>query len=240
MKLIFSAIAGITFWILSVTGTSTRLFEAMGQNARLNHDVILMRPAGDAKITGTVSFPRSANATGRAVKGSYGKNTSRLKSGSATEKRAVVYIASAKGNFPAPQSRPAMRQKNIAITPRILPVLAGTTVDFPNEDDLFHNIFSLSPSVKFDLGRYAKGVSKSVKFTTPGVVKVFCDIHSTMGGVVLVLQNPYYTVTEADGSYALSGVPAGTYDLVAWHEGGTQTQKITISASGVITQNFAF
>ncbi len=202
----------------------------------------ILLPA-DGKVFGKVFFSKAAAATNRSSKGLYGKSTSRLTQagGAQSDKRAVVYIVKVPGKFNAPQSHPAMRQKNVSIVPRVLPIIAGTTVDFPNEDEIFHNIFSLSPGKNFDLGRYAKGVSKSVTFSTLGNVKVFCDIHSNMGGTILVLQNPYFTITQGDGSYTLSGVPTGTFDLTAWSEsGGSQTQKITVASGAGTETTFSF
>lgn len=115
-------------------------------------------------------------------------------------------------------STPALRQRDERFSPHVLPILAGTTVQFPNDDDVFHNVFSLSSARTFDLGRYARGSSRSVNFPTAGVVQVFCHIHADMSAIVLVLDNSFYVVPDADGRFVLDGVPPGAYQLVAWHE----------------------
>jgi plastocyanin len=122
--------------------------------------------------------------------------------------------ASARSAAPAP----VMRQQGERFEPHVLPVLVGTTVTFPNDDPIYHNVFSLSRARSFDLGRYPRGSSKSVRFTTPGVVQVFCHIHADMSGYILVLENPFFVVPGADGRFALDGVPPGDYRLIAWNE----------------------
>jgi hypothetical protein len=91
-------------------------------------------------------------------------------------------------------------------------------VDFPNDDDLFHNVFSLSRTKTFNLGRYPKGATRAVRFDKPGIVKVFCDIHSHMSAAVVVFNHPWYAVPDADGRFELADVPAGDRRLTAWHE----------------------
>jgi plastocyanin len=113
---------------------------------------------------------------------------------------------------------PALRQRDERFSPHVLPILTGTTVEFPNDDDVFHNVFSLSSAKTFDLGRYARGSSRSVNFPTAGVVQVFCHIHADMNGIVLVLDNPYFVVPDSSGRFVLDGIPPGAYQLVAWHE----------------------
>ena len=108
-------------------------------------------------------------------------------------RRAVVYLETAPiGAFDEDQ-RPRMRmdQRNETFVPHLLAVPAGTVVDFPNNDSTYHNVFSLSKAKRFDLGRYARGRSKAVRFDTPGIVRVFCDIHSHMSAFVLVFGHPY-------------------------------------------------
>jgi plastocyanin len=114
--------------------------------------------------------------------------------------------------------RLVIAQHDETFVPHVLPVLRGSTVEFSNEDPVFHNVFSLSRSLSFDLGRYPKGRSKSVHFERPGTVQVFCHIHSDMSAVVLVLDNQFFTTPTAPGRYAIDAVPAGEYRLVAWHE----------------------
>jgi len=111
-----------------------------------------------------------------------------------------------------------IEQKGEVFIPHVLAVRRGSTVDFPNVDPVFHNVFSLSSARTFDLGRYPKGTSKSVRFDRPGTVQVFCHMHSDMSAVVLVLDNPFFTVPAPPGQYAIEGVPPGEYRLVAWHE----------------------
>ena len=91
-------------------------------------------------------------------------------------------------------------------------------VDFPNSDRTYHNVFSLSKTRPFDLGRYAAGRSKSVRFDRPGIVRVFCDIHSHMSAFILVFGHRFFTVTDEDGRYRLEGVPPGSYTVSVWHE----------------------
>jgi plastocyanin len=110
-----------------------------------------------------------------------------------------------------------MKQHDETFVPHVLAVVRGSTVEFPNDDPVFHNVFSLSGARTFDLGRYPKGTSKSVKFDRSGIVQVFCHIHSDMSAVVLVLDNPFFT-TPANGHYAIDGVPPGDYRVIAWHE----------------------
>jgi len=133
----------------------------------------------------------------------------------------VVYLESApalQGRSRPASGTPAMRQDGQAFVPHVLPVMKGSIVAFPNTDPVFHNVFSLSRVASFDLGRYPRGEAKSVRFDTPGIVKVFCHIHSDMSAVVLVLDNPFFSTPDGAGDFRIDGIPAGEYRAVAWHE----------------------
>lgn len=114
--------------------------------------------------------------------------------------------------------RGVMSQTQERFAPHVLSILQGGRVDFPNNDDVYHNVFSLSSVRTFDLGRYPTGNSKSITFTKPGVVQVFCHIHSDMSGIVFVLPNPFFARPDSSGSYVIDNVPAGDYTIVGWHE----------------------
>ncbi len=130
--------------------------------------------------------------------------------------------------------RAVMDQRNETFLPRLLAVQTGTTVDFPNSDSTYHNVFSLSRARRFDLGRYAAGKTKSVRFDRPGVVRVFCDIHSHMSAFVVVFNHPYFRVTDAEGRFRIDNVPPGTYTVVGWYEGEARTQRsVTVTAGAV-------
>jgi plastocyanin len=166
-----------------------------------------------------------------------GEHGGRAGRGSADVRRGLVYLATAaRGAFDEPEpGRAVMDQRNETFVPRLLAVTTGTVVDFPNSDRTYHNVFSLSRARRFDLGRYASGRSKSVRFDRPGVVRVFCDIHSHMSAFVVVFNHPYFRVTDADGRYRLENVPPGTYTVVGWYEGEARVQRsITVSAGAAV------
>ena len=150
-------------------------------------------------------------------------------------RKAVVYLETApRGAFDTPEpARLRMDQRNETFVPHVLAVTSGTVVDFPNNDSTYHNVFSLSKAKKFDLGRYARGRSKAVRFDQPGIVRVFCDIHSHMSAFVLVFSHPYFATTDTDGRYRIDNIPPGSYTVVAWHEGEQRdTRNVIIPADG--------
>ena len=114
--------------------------------------------------------------------------------------------------------RGVMAQTQERFEPHVLSILQGGRVDFPNNDDVYHNVFSLSSVRTFDLGRYPTGGSRSVTFTKPGVAQVFCHIHSDMSGIVFVLPNPFFARPDSSGAYTIENVPAGDYTIIGWHE----------------------
>ena len=114
--------------------------------------------------------------------------------------------------------RRTMEQRDEQFVPHVLPVTRGTRVAFPNADDIYHNVFSLSKAAAFDLGRYPTGQSRERQFNTPGTVQVFCHIHSDMAATVLVLANRFFAVPTANGRFAIDSIPAGDYSIVGWHE----------------------
>ena len=139
---------------------------------------------------------------------------------SSDRRRSVVYLDPApRGAFDAREEPPArLDQRDESFVPHVLAIVAGTTVDFPNSDRTYHNVFSLSKTRSFDLGRYAAGRSKAVRFDKPGIVRVFCDIHSHMSAFILVFAHRYFAVTDDDGRYHIDNVPPGSYNVVAWNE----------------------
>ena len=153
----------------------------------------------------------------------------------------VVYVDGVKGDFPAPARRPQMVQKNEAFVPHVLAVLAGSTVEFPNEDDFYHNVFSVVAGDRFDLGRYAQGRTAQQTLSKPGEVIVRCEIHSDMKAYILVLPNPFFAVPDADGRFEIRDVPPGSYSVKAWHPTlGEQTRTLTVPASGAVNVSFDF
>ncbi len=158
--------------------------------------------------------------------------------------KAVVYVETAPAGYGLRDTsgvHPKLNQQQMLFRPLVLPVLVGTTVDFPNNDDLFHNVFSYSQPKEFDLGRYPRGHVRSVRFDKPGVVKVYCDIHSYMYASILVLDNPYFTVPNADGDYSIGDVPAGTYKLCLWYgRKKVATKTVVVSPGAATTVNFEF
>jgi plastocyanin len=120
---------------------------------------------------------------------------------------------------PMTQTRkPAMIQRDEQFVPHVLPILQGTTVAFPNEDEVFHNVFSLSGTRSFDLPKYPAGSSRNVTFARAGVVNVFCHIHADMSAVILVRDNPYFVSPDTTGTFSVEAIPPGDYTLVIWHE----------------------
>jgi plastocyanin len=156
----------------------------------------------------------------------------------AERRRAVVYFETApKGAFEDRDGgRASMDQRHETFVPHLLAITVGTTVDFPNNDRTYHNVFSLSRPRRFDLGRYAAGRSKAVRFDRPGIVRVFCDIHSHMNAFILVFTHRFYSVADAEGRYEIDHVPPGSYTLVAWVEGAireTRSVLVTAESRGV-------
>ena len=152
----------------------------------------------------------------------------------------VVYIENAAGNFSPPAKHPQMDQKNLTFIPRVLPVLAGSTVDFLNNDDVLHNVFCPDKCSKFDLGSYGRGVVKSYKYDKIGCQSVvLCNVHPEMEAYIIVLQNPYFSVTDKDGNFSIKGVPAGKYTLCVWNEKLKSAPKqITVPPSGKLDIDF--
>jgi plastocyanin len=134
---------------------------------------------------------------------------------------AVIYIENVPGKtFPAPKEHPLMDQKHMTFVPHVLPVLAGSTVDFLNSDDVLHNVFSPDKCAdKFNLGSWPKGKTKSYTFKEAGcTATLLCNVHPEMEGYIVVLENPYFAVSAKDGRYDIKDVPAGKYTLKIWHE----------------------
>jgi hypothetical protein len=126
-------------------------------------------------------------------------------------------------------------QKDAQFEPRVLPVLAGSTVEFPNDDLVFHNVFSLSETQPFDLGAYGPGKSKSVEFTHGGLVRIYCNIHPQMVSTIVVLDDPCYALTDAKGLFVITDVPDGTWTLRTWHEfGGEHRESVTLTGAAVL------
>jgi hypothetical protein len=130
-------------------------------------------------------------------------------------------------------------QKGAAFIPHVLPVQVGTAVEWPNLDDIFHNVFSYSDAKPFDLGLYKHPELKKVVFDHPGRVDVFCSIHKTMNCIVLVLETPFFAAVDERGRFEIGGIPPGAYRFKAWHERlPAQTREITIPESGIVRTDF--
>ncbi|MGA2037847.1 MAG: hypothetical protein ABSH42_01115 [Bryobacteraceae bacterium] len=115
-----------------------------------------------------------------------------------------------------------MLQKDKMFQPHLLIVTVGSTVDFPNLDPVFHNAFSNYDGQLFDVGLYPPGSTRSIRFSRSGIVRVFCNIHSSMSAVIVVLNTPLFSITKADGRFEIAGVPEGDRDLTFFHERATE------------------
>ena len=152
---------------------------------------------------------------------------------------AVVYVEKIPGRRFAPGPRATMDQVRLAFVPHVLHVVTGTTVAFPNSDDVRHNVFSASKAKRFNLGTYPKGVTRHVVFDTPGLVELLCNVHAEMSAYIIVADTPYAEPVQADGSYVLMNVPAGTLTVTAWHEKlREQRQVVTVRELETVTLNF--
>ncbi|MGH9158359.1 MAG: carboxypeptidase regulatory-like domain-containing protein [Vicinamibacteraceae bacterium] len=153
----------------------------------------------------------------------------------------VVYLERApRGAFEDnEQRRYRMDQRGERFVPHVLAIRTGSLVHFPNSDPFFHNVFSLSRTRSFDLGRYARGRSRAVRFDRPGIVRVFCDIHSHMSAFILVFAHRYFALTDEEGNYRIENVPPGTYSLAVWHETlPTATRTVTVPEGGNVAVDF--
>ena len=188
--------------------------------------VFSMLPAAllaSAAIEGRVELPKSHSAPVQAKRYQIVTKGGVL---STQPPLAVVYLD---GSFPQPASllTKQVTQKDLTFIPALLPVRVGTKVEFPSLDDTYHNIFSYSPAKRFDLGRYRpdeRPVPSQV-FDKPGLVTLRCDIHEHMRGLILVLNTPYFVMTDTDGHFRLDGLPAGHYTIKAWIDSRTAREK---------------
>jgi plastocyanin len=157
----------------------------------------------------------------------------------------VVYIEGPVGAKPVPPEKPLtvdtrrIEQKGACFTPHVLPLVVGSEVEWPNYDTIYHNVFSISDTMQFDLGLYKNPEVKRITFDKAGRVDVFCSIHANMNCIVLVLENPFFAVTDGRGRYSITNVPPGTYKLKGWHERlPSQTREIVVPESGDVKMDF--
>ncbi|MBW1697625.1 MAG: hypothetical protein JRH18_01045 [Deltaproteobacteria bacterium] len=172
-----------------------------------------------------------------------------------TPENILVYVSSApKVSVELSSYEFVMDQRNLTFIPYILPIVVGSSVRFPNNDKVDHNVFSLSRTKKFNLGSYKPGESKTVIFDRPGIVEVRCDVHAEMLAYILVLKNPYFAITDKKGRFeipdtrylerlGITGVkdlPSGKYLVKTWHQKlKTGKQRVVVPENGVVSVKFA-
>lgn len=182
--------------------------------------------------SGSLQYARAADTA--TVKGS----VSVQPPDAAQSRDIVVYVQGVPAAAPAPTAHVTIDQRDMTFVPHVLPVMVGTTVDFLNTDDVYHNVFSNSVAKKFDVGMFSKGETRSTVFDKVGVIDVRCNVHPKMRAYVVVVDNPYFAVPSADGSYSINGLPAGRYKLVTWHESLKPTEKwVNLNAGEVLNVN---
>ena len=168
----------------------------------------LTAPLAGAALTGTVSLVQDGKPRTDAS-------------------NAVVWIEGAPRTGSGP-AKADMRQASKRFQPKVVAVEKNGTVEFPNDDPVYHNVFSVSGANRFDLGLYRSGASKSKEFDESGLVRVYCNIHPQMVGFVMVVDSDFFAVTGPDGKFRFDDVPAGTWTLKAWHEEAATTASETI------------
>ena len=152
---------------------------------------------------------------------------------------AVVYVGAISGkSFPAPKEHAKMDQKNLVFTPHVLPVLAGTTVDFLNSDAVLHNVFTPEACAeKFNLGTWPQGQTKSYTFSKECAAVLLCKVHPEMEAYVVAVPTPYFASVKADGTYEIANVPEGSYTVKAWHP-KLKTSERPVTVAGATEADF--
>ena len=151
--------------------------------------------------------------------------------GGGPTEHAVVWLEAGGPSVGAPQ-KVVLDQRNLAFAPFVLAVRIGTTVEFPNNDRVFHNVFSFRDGKKFDLGMYPTGSMKRIVFDKPGLARLFCNIHPNMAAYIMAVDSPYFAVSNEKGAFTIPGVPPGTYTYHAWRPGGAPlTGSITVDGN---------
>ncbi len=152
----------------------------------------------------------------------------------------VIYFDGIAASTDLAAMKASIVQKDEQFAPHVVAVTSGSSVAFPNDDPFFHNVFSLSRGSSFNLGRYPTGATRSRTFTRPGIVKVFCELHSHMSAVIRVFDHPWFTIPDQHGSFAIAGVPPGDHTVVAWHERiGERRDRVSIRAGQDTEVTFA-
>lgn len=201
------------------------------------------REAGAGTIVGKVEARSPERAAGAAAGSDAAYGNRRYKFLERIDYRALRDFVVSIDRVSQPASMPTravVTQRDGQFLPHVLPVVVGTEVEWPNLDDIFHNVFSISDACGFDLGLYKRGEgAKTVRFDLPGRVDVFCSIHTKMSCVVLVLPNPWFARADDRGRYVIKDVPPGTYRLKAWHERlPVQIKEVVVPETGEVRVDF--
>jgi plastocyanin len=152
----------------------------------------------------------------------------------------IVFLRDPPRRADPPPMHATITQKDEAFVPRVVAITKGSTIDFPNSDPFFHNVFSLSRGATFDLGRYPQGESRGRRFPNAGLVKVYCHIHSHMTAAIMVFDHPFFRIPAADGTFTLDDVPPGNYQISAWHERiGESGDTVKVEAGRTARVEFA-
>jgi hypothetical protein len=152
----------------------------------------------------------------------------------------VVWIEGVpRESVPAPLlergGHPSMVQKNLRFIPEVLPVMVGATVDFPNKDNVFHNVYSVSAAHRFDLGLYPQGTSRSTTFDKSGIVEIGCNTHPQMKAWIVVVPGPYFAMPNERGVYQIKDIPSGNYTIKVWNpDFGLTSEPVTLERAGQV------
>jgi plastocyanin len=180
--------------------------------------------AGTVTLTAVRGRPSSASVYGRR-----GVAPKAAAAGPET-RNVVVHLVGQKPTIDVAPRKAQIAQRGEQFLPPVVAITVGSTVDFPNEDPFFHNVFSLSKIATFDLGRFPSGEMRSRQFLRPGIVKVFCHLHSQMNALIVVLDHPWFTTPAESGMFTLPDIPAGEHTLAAWHERvGERRERIRVT-----------
>jgi plastocyanin len=198
---------------------------------------VFLHSLGLGAVAGAVGWSRSSSGASVApgsVTGSVTIERGRLLK--SDRSGVVLYLEGVREKSRPPREPHEIRQLDRKFIPAVSAVVVGTTITFPNDDRIFHNVYSNSEGLNFDLGAYKSGTTKSVVVENPGHLEVFCNIHAEMRASVLVLETRYFTVTGRSGTFTIGGVPPGSYELVAWQDSGDEARiPVKVESGGTST-----